>query len=279
MEYLPNDKPSVLFITDLYYKANKRDYYLEDLYLTSQLKEDFDIILCHPLHSLKFEQLVDLVIIRNSGPVIYYKEYFDDFFERVKSKYILTYNSFDGGGDMLGKRYLIDLFKAGFPVIPTVGKAEEIHLLPFVETFIVKPKEGADSIGMRQLSAEEITLTDTSKSIIQPYIDFVYEVSFYFIDGMFQYALYAPNKNERWKLQSYTPTPADLAFAQLFVDWNTMKNGIQRVDACRTKDGNLLLVELEDLNPFLSLDLLNNETRDGFINNFKRSIHRLLAAV
>lgn len=31
---------------------------------------------------------------------------------------------------------------------------------------------------------------------------------------------------------------------------------LPRLDACRLPDGRLLLVELEDLNPYLSLDLL-----------------------
>ena len=30
-------------------------------------------------------------------------------------------------------------------------------------------------------------------------------------------------------------------------------------------DGRLLLMEVEDLNPYLSLDLLSNQTRDKFI--------------
>jgi hypothetical protein len=51
-----------------------------------------------------------------------------------------------------------------------------------------------------------------------------------------------------------------------------MTHGIQRVDACRTKDGGLLLVELEDLNPFLSLELVDNKTRAYFIDNFKNAL-------
>ena len=38
------------------------------------------------------------------------------------------------------------------------------------------------------------------------------------------------------------------------------------MDACRTPKGELLLVELEDLNPYLSLDLLDSTTRDAFVS-------------
>ena len=84
-------------------------------------------------------------------------------------------------------------------------------------------------------------------------IDFQYEVSFYFIDDKFEYALYAPDKSKRWILKEYNCTDEDIAFAGRFIEWNTVTHGIQRVDACRTQDDQLLLVELEDLNPYLSI--------------------------
>ncbi|RZM15863.1 MAG: hypothetical protein EOO88_43240 [Pedobacter sp.] len=104
---------TLLYITDLYYKANNREYYKEDLYITSQLKDAFDIILCHPLHSTQFEELVDLIVVRNSGPTIYYKEYYNSFLERVENKGLPIFNSLDGKADMLGKEYLLTLTKQG----------------------------------------------------------------------------------------------------------------------------------------------------------------------
>jgi hypothetical protein len=271
-----SNNPALLYITDLYYKANNREYYKEDLYITSLLQSDFNIVICHPLHSYKFEELVDLIVLRNSGPVIYYKDYFKSFFERVNNKGLPIFNSLDGRGDMLGKEYLLTLTQEGFPVIPTIDSIAGVSSLPQADSFIVKPKEGADSIGARRLTREELQTIKLTDDIIQPFIDFDYEVSFYFIDSAFQYALYAPAKNERWKLESYIPTEDDLAFAKRFVEWNTMTRGIQRVDACRTKEGELLLVELEDLNPFLSLDLLDSNTRDSFMKNFKVALNKAM---
>ena len=91
--------------------------------------------------------------------------------------------------------------------------------------------------------------------LIEPAIDFEYEVSFYFINEKFAYSMYTPNSKKRWELKEYAPTEDDLKFARKFIEWNDIKHGIQRVDACRTKTGKLLLVELEDLNPFLSLQV------------------------
>jgi hypothetical protein len=51
--------------------------------------------------------------------------------------------------------------------------------------------------------------------------------------------------------------------------------GIQRVDACRTQEGELLLVELEDLDPYLSLDRVDEATRTRFLEDFAGAIAAL----
>ena len=61
----------------------------------------------------------------------------------------------------------------------------------------------------------------------------------------------------------------------MFIDWNTIDKGIQRVDACRAKYGRLLLVELEDLNPYLSLLEVNDQTRDLFMTDFISEIRNI----
>ncbi|MCR5523762.1 MAG: hypothetical protein K6F64_09045, partial [Clostridia bacterium] len=105
--------------------------------------------------------------------------------------------------------------------------------------------------------------------LIQPEIDFEYEVSFYFINDKLEYALYAPDKTRRWELRQYNCSAEDLSFAQKFIDWNTIDKGIQSVDACRAKDGRLLLVELEDLNPYLSLLEVDEKTNIIIISRQK----------
>ena len=71
------------------------------------------------------------------------------------------------------------------------------------------------------------------------------------------------------------PVPGDLLFAEKFIRWNDMARGIVRVDGCRLPDGSLLLVELEDLNPFLSLDVLSETKREQFINNFITALGKI----
>jgi hypothetical protein len=123
---------------------------------------------------------------------------------------------------------------------------------------------GADSVGLQVLDAEQLDRLDLADCLVQPEVDLLHEISFVFLGRRFAYAVYAPDRSRRWALEPYDPSPDDLAFAQRFVDWNALDVGVQRVDAGRTSDGALLLVELEDLNPYLSLDVLAPAVREGF---------------
>lgn len=266
---------SILYITDLYYEAKGRNYYEEDLFITSKLKEHFHIIIGHPHQVIPYLDCADFIVFRNTGSVIGYQDYFEEFLKTVREKNVLTFNSFDGEGDIKGKQYLLDLMSLGYPVIPTVESVDEIGKLGNPGKFIVKLKNGADSIGMEILTKAELLVSKPEGKLIQPFIDFEYEVSFYYLNDVFQYAMYAPNKQKRWELIAYETTPEDRKFAQRFIKWNKMERGIQRVDACRLKDKSLLLVELEDLNPFLSIELLPEEKRSKFMNNLIQALKEI----
>ncbi|MEK9157250.1 MAG: hypothetical protein AAB448_03950, partial [Patescibacteria group bacterium] len=170
-----------------------------------------------------------------------------------------------GKADIRGKQYLIDLTKQEFPVIPTIDDVRHLDCLPRTSRFVVKPKDGADSVGIKFVTSRELQEQEWNGYLIQPAMDIKYEISFYFIDKEFQYALHAPDKQRRWELKNYEPTKEDLHFAQIFIEWNDLSHGIQRVDACRTEVDDVLLVELEDLNPYLSLSVLNEAQREAFI--------------
>ncbi len=267
---------TILYITDLYYNAKGRNYCEEDLFITSRLKKHFNVLIAHPQQAIPFLDSADIIVFRNTGSVLKYEEYFKDFLHAVKEKNLLTFNSFDGKADQKGKQYLLDLQALDYPVIPTVENMADIESLGKPEKYIVKLKNGADSIGMELLTGEELFTVKPEGKLIQPWIDFEYEVSFYYLNNEFQYAMYVPNKQMRWELVEYNATAADLEFAHKFQIWNNMDRGITRVDACRLKDGSLLLVELEDLNPFLSIELLSEEKRDHFINNLKIALMQMI---
>ncbi|MFD9908813.1 hypothetical protein [Streptomyces sp. NPDC059063] len=279
-----SQRPRLLYVTDLAYEARGRRYCDEDIQLSDRLRDDFDVALCHPLDAAALMDGFDLVVVRNSGPVLHYQEAYDAFRDRALRDGVRVYNELTGRADMAGKQYLLDLTAAGLPVIPTVDRRADLGLLPPAESYVVKPKLGADSIGLRFVGRAELAEVaeldlEPGGVLVQPHVDFRYEVSFYFIDDAFQYALYAPHPDRRWQLEPYAPTDADLDFARRFVDWNTMAHGIQRVDACRAPDGELLLVELEDLNPYLSLDLVGEEVRRTFARTLSASLMKLTQRV
>ena len=273
------DRRSVLFVTDLAYQARGRRYCDEDIFLTSRLRDEFDIALCHPLDAAALMNAFDVVVVRNSGPVLHYQKQYNAFREQAAAGGIRVYNPLSGRGDMAGKHYLLDLTAARYPVIPTIDRPEDLRLLPEAGRYAVKPKAGADSIGLTFVPREQLDNLAYGDILVQPRIDFSYEVSFYYVDDAFQYALHAPDPEQRWVLEPYEPTDADLAFARRFIEWNTLGHGIQRVDACRTREGELLLVELEDLNPYLSLDLVSEPARDRFVASMVESLHRFMGAV
>ncbi|MGW4599515.1 hypothetical protein ACWEOA_30145 [Streptomyces sp. NPDC004457] len=276
---MPAARPRLLYVTDLAYRARGRRYCDEDIHLTSRLRAHFDLALCHPADAAALMDGFDAVVVRNSGPVLGYREEYDAFRARALAAGTRVYNPLTGKADMAGKQYLLDLTAAGFPVIPTVDRAEDLDRLPSAERYVVKPRQGADSLGLRIVPAGGVAAAATGDVLIQPCVDFAYEVSFYFVDDDFQYALHAPDPQRRWELRPYQATAADLEFARRFIDWNDLGHGIQRVDACRTADGSLLLVELEDLNPYLSLDALPEEARDAFVTAFTASLSRFARGV
>lgn len=271
---------ALLYVTDLGYRARGRRYGDEDVHLSARLREEFRVALCHPADAAALMDGFDAVVVRNSGPVLYHREAWEAFRARALERGARVFNQLTGRGDMAGKRYLVELTAAGEPVIPTVDRREHLDRLPAAAEYVVKPELGADSIGMETVPARrlgELALGPDAGLLVQPKVDFRYEVSFYFVDRDFRYALYAPDPARRWELVPYEPTAADLAFARRFVEWNTIDHGIQRVDACRTAGGDLLLVELEDLNPYLSLDRVDAATGDAFTAAVAASLRALLS--
>lgn len=272
-------RPSLLLVTDLRYPAQGRRYGDEDVWLSGQLREHFDVALCHPLDATALMDRFDLVLVRNSGPVIHHRAAYDAFRAAAAERGTRLVNPLSGRGDMRGKRYLVELAQEGWPVIPTVDRREDLHLLPPADRYVVKPVLGSDSIGLRVVDEpDDVELEDTvhGGQLVQPHVDLAYEVSFVFVGRAFQYAVHAPDRERRWELVPYAASDEDLAFAQRFVDWNDLDVGVQRVDACRTRDGRLLLVELEDLNPYLSLDLVDASTRWAFVDALVASLRDAL---
>ncbi len=255
-------KNSVLLVTDFYYQAKGREYYREDLELSGYLRKHFTLYMAHIADALELADHVDVVLLRNTGPQMLHREHLRLL---QKRKELSLFNDLSGKGDIQGKKHLLELFQAGYPVIPSYSRKADIGQR--VDRYLLKPLDGADSLGVQVVSWDELE-ESYPNMVVQPLLDFEYELSFYFINDTFYYALYAPDPKRRWELESYSATEEDIAFAAQFIRWNSLQHGIQRVDACRLHDGRLLLMELEDYNPFLSLDLVEQEAKERFLEAF-----------
>ncbi len=257
-------KKTVLLLTDFSYQAKGREYFREDVELSCFIRKFFKVCISHINDIEKIVDQVDAILIRNTGPQVFHSEQLKTLRKRTD---LILFNDLLGKGDINGKQHLLDLFRSGFPVIPTFDSKKELEKFGVCERYLLKPLDGADSCGVKILSHEELRTEECQNILIQPLVQFSYEVSFYFVDKQFHYALYAPNPQKRWELETYTPSKEDIEFALKFINWNTCKFGIQRVDACRSEDGRLLLMELEDYNPFLSLDLLQPNVKEQFLES------------
>ena len=203
-------RPRMLFVSDLTYQARGRRYCDEDIFVSSRLRESFDVAVCHPLDAAALIDGFDVVVVRNSGPAVDHLDAYHEFRDVAVKRDKPVYNQLTGKADMLGKRYLADLSVAGYPVIPTVDGREDLARLPEADEYVVKPLWGADSAGLRFVPREHLAELRYDGLIVQPRVDLRYEVSFYFVDNAFLYALYAPQSDDRWMLELYEPTSADL---------------------------------------------------------------------
>lgn len=269
-------RPRVLLVTDPHYVARGREYAGEDVYLGGRLAESFDVERCLPTEAADAMAGFDVVLVRNSGPVAGYPTAYAHFRDRAWATGQRVYNELTGKGDMLGKQHLLDLYRDGFPVIPSVGSAGELDRLPPSDRYVVKPLLGADSAGLTMGTAEEVRAADPAGVVVQPMVEIVHEVSFYVVDRTLVYALHTPDPRQRWELEPYEPSDEDESFVRRFVEWNDIEHGLQRVDAARTADGRLLLVELEDLNPYLSLDRATPQGREALVRELTEALWRLV---
>lgn len=261
---------TLALVTDLYYVANGRNYFEEDLFLSNYLRQYFKVVLVHPNDFDTVLTYVDVMLLRNTGPKSTHLEALKTLQSDPPA---CLYSNLAGRGDLMGKQHLVDLYDVGYPVLPTVDKLEDLYKLPTpTGLYVTKPKDGCDSMGLQVHTLERLTASKTQNCVLQPNVEFEYEVSFYLLDNQYMYALYAPDPSKRWLLKPYEPTDQDLDFVTKMSNWNTCPRGIQRVDACRTLTGELLLMELEDYNPYLSLSCLHQDTRDKFLLSLVRSL-------
>lgn len=270
-------KKSILLLTDL---TNGES---EDFILSKYLQKEYDVTISSLGSINSLWKKFHLIIVRDTWPhdekkFKKYNELTESFRIRAKKKKLKVYNSLDGLGGMCGKNYLLELSRKKYPVIPSIDSIKNINLLPKTKKYLIKPKDGFSSSGIKILTLNELMKLNPKGYIIQPKLEFRYEISFYFVDSKFMYCLiFKPSKIPSWpEPRLYNPTKKELNFARKFVSWNKLTRGIQRIDAIALKDNSLLLLEIEDDSPYFSLTEVNKKLLEKFLGKFGQSIKKYL---
>ncbi|MDO8514707.1 MAG: hypothetical protein Q7S50_04135 [bacterium] len=257
----------ILFLTN-----SKNSRQNEDAYLIDILRSDFEIVVSHPLDCKKYLESVDGVIIRNIWPTHEYLAEWREVERLLRASGKPVYNPLTGKGDQKGKDHVVELFSEGYQVIPTVDSLNDLGKLPDCEYYFIKPKMSCDGTGSKKLTRAGLETADLTDYVIQPFVEFESEPSFFYLDNHFSYAITMPNRLSHKTIEIYRPTAAELQFAQSFVDWNALPYGLQRIDALRTKDGKLLLTEIEDESETLYLLDLKEPDRVRITHEIVRSM-------
>ena len=300
----PRAKRRLVLVTNYEYVANGRDYATEDLYLQKALRRrGFSVSTVHPNDLTEADfRASDHVVFRNTGPVTTHAAALAKWkrFQADGRDCGKLASNLQLKGDLKGKTHLLELTRAGgYPIIEAQlvgqflrsfrhdGEAQSATASAIGEgPYMLKPLDGADSVGLQEVAdraaLERIAAADSEireRYIVQRLVAFAYEVSFYFVGSRMVYALRSGGVGARWEMQTYTREnnpgtwDADVEFARRLHAWNGVSASVVRVDGGReVSSGRLLLMEIEDYNPYLSLDLLEEAEREAFVDVLAESI-------
>ena len=209
-----------------------------------------------------------------------YKNYFfeeEKFYNFIKKTKLILINTMDGKLQFSknGKNILVDLFKKGYNVVPSINNINDFNLLPKSDKYIKKPIIGYDGFDMQILNFEQASKTTLKDEILQPKLNFKSEVQMYFVNDEFQYALeYTPSKWPNYpKPKEYIASDEEIKEATIFVKLNNLSCGFGRIDFLKLNDDKLIMLEMADSNPNMSLPLLHKKTLNKFLKNFKNAVY------
>ncbi len=270
----------ILIVTDIDNPGLKEDCMLAKAFV----KDGHQVTISRQDYDPQMDEIFDVILLRNiwhlnSQNYLESKRNIVALKQRLLGKKIPTINLISQFDDK-GKKYLIDLYNKGYPVIPTSENLDSFRDYQDDDKFLLKPVNGYDGYDIQELTKKEIKAS--KDYLIQPKMAFVKEVEFYFINKSFQYALeFVPSKKPIYPTPNlYNYTESELAIAQQFANLCAKDfNGVQRIDFLKLKDGQLLLLEIGDSAPYLNLNSLNTETREKFLTNYKNLVYSIVGKI
>ncbi len=167
------------------------------------------------------------------------------------------------------KTYLQALGDKGAALIPTlwIDRSSEDAISAAFDAFdtdqiVLKRQVGASAEGQHRLHRHDRVPQMTEPMMVQPFLESITsegEYSFVFIDGAFCHAVIKKPAKDDYRIQAtyggteapINASPEDAAVAAKVLSALDENPLYARVDMLRGEDGNLLLIELELVEPFL----------------------------
>ena len=257
--------------------------YIEDLYVADSFREDghlVDVLWIN--YDEKLDSKYDVIIRRNTWvedekDTYNYKIKDKILKERLIKKNIKTVNL--EGLDDKGKGYLCELFKKGKKVIPTIDNLDELDKLPYSKEYVLKDSNSFGSgLGQRVVRAEDLQRKFKKGDLIQPKLNFISEVEFYFVGDQLMYIYeFIPSKYPDYptpKLIDVTEEEKELAYE--FAKISNLKIGFQRIDFLRLENDELILLEIEDNSPHMNLEELTSTFRKNVLDEYKENVYQYI---
>ena len=200
-----------------------------------------------------------------------YWDRLDEFLDTLESigKRTRLFNSADMVRWNIRKTYLKDLEAKGARLIPTLWMdkvtpeaATDAFDALGCDDLVFKRQIGAGARDQFRLKRGETIPAVAHPMMVQPFLNMIQtegEISFIFIDGQFSHALIKRAANGDYRIQSeyggkeeqIVPSSRDLAAAEAIMAALDQTPLYGRVDMLRAEDGQLLLMELELIEPYL----------------------------
>lgn len=256
---------------------------IEDIYLKERFKKDGNICDIKWVdYDEKLDDYYDVIIRRNTWvgngkDTVSFQKLDNSLIDRLKSKNIKTVNLL--GLDGSGKEYLMEFYHKNLKVIPTTDDIDEALSWNKSE-YVLKEKDSfGSSIGQAYVLKDELKEKfNKDKYLIQPKLKFKSEVQTYFINSKLMYAFeYIPSKYPVYPDPIYIKlSKEEEKLATLFSSLSNIKYGMKRVDFLRLEDNSLVLLEIEDNAPHMSLEELDEKYRNKVIDEYVKGIYEFI---
>lgn len=267
---------NILILSNL----NDEDAREDQMILESFKKDGNNVEIKWIDYNEKLDNSFDVILkrniwVQNKNDFIKYEKYNEILNKRLENKPIKKVN-FDGI-DRNGKKYLINYYKEGLPVIPSSDNLEDV--IKGYDEFILKPLNSLKSaIGQIDVNRTDLDKCFKEGMLIQPKIKFKSEVQCYFVADELMYSLeFIPSKFPNYpKPILINLTENERKEVYRFIERINLKVGFLRLDFLRLENNCLVLLEIEATSPFMALNYIEEELRNKVIDRYKKNVYKFL---